>query len=115
MKKLIAIFAFLFLTVSMAGAQSSVSGKVTSAADGSNIAGATITAVGHANLKVTSNSTGNFAIDIPAGVTSLICTFNGMKSQTKTISSSTMNFVLEKKTVINNNTPTKGSTTTPSN
>ena len=116
MKKLIATFALLFLVITLAGAQSTVHGRVTNSTDGKPVANATIKAVG-GTATVTTNSGGNYNIDLPAGITQLSCTAAGMKPQVKTIKTVEMNFILEPKAakVINKADKTETAPTNPSN
>ena len=114
MKKLIATFAFFILAVTFAAAQTHVTGRVTSAADNKPIASATIKVVG-GTLSATTNANGQYSIDVPAGISQLTCSAPGMKPQTQTIKSATLNFSMQKKSPKNESAPAKNESTTPTN
>lgn len=91
-KRLMTFLACLFLSIGMALAQTQVSGKVTSAEDGSPVIGASIKVVGTSTGTV-SDVDGNFTLNVPANA-KLEVTYIGM--QKKIIkASSKMNIAMD--------------------
>lgn len=80
MKRLTSLFLCLFLMFEFALAQTKeISGKVTSAEDGSSIPGATISLKG-TTLGTITDMEGNYSLKIPANGETLIFSFVGMKT-----------------------------------
>ena len=78
-KRLMTLVAGLTLSTSMAFAQSQISGKVTSADDGSPVIGASIKVAG-TNTGTVTDIDGNFSLNAPAGA-KLEITYIGMQSK----------------------------------
>jgi TonB-linked SusC/RagA family outer membrane protein len=75
MRKLFFLFG-LMLSVSLAFAQQTISGRVTGE-DGNPLVGATVAAKG-ANATTTTNANGQFTLSVPAGVKTLVVSYVGM-------------------------------------
>lgn len=84
--------AGLFLSIGMAFAQTQVSGKVTSAEDGTPVIGATVKVAG-TNTGTVTDIDGNFSLSVPAGA-KLEVSYVGMTSKT-VAASKRMNIALE--------------------
>lgn len=80
MKKLMLMLACLLMTVGVAIAQTHVKGTVVSAEDGEPIIGATVLAKG-TTVGISTDINGNFELNVPANVKTLVVSFVGMLSQ----------------------------------
>lgn len=96
MKRKLTIFLIFFLGMQMAFAQGKVvTGKVTSAEDGTTIPGVTIMVTG-TTTGVTTDNNGNYQITLPNNNAVLKFSFIGFKSQSITVGqASTINVTLE--------------------
>jgi len=96
MKKIILLFGTFLLCTSMLFAQKQISGKVTSKEDGGALPGVTVTLKGTTIGGTITDVGGNYKISVPAGSTTLVFTFIGMKTQEVEIGNQTsVNVVLE--------------------
>jgi TonB-linked SusC/RagA family outer membrane protein len=91
-KRLLIFFAFLFLGVGLANAQTKVTGTVVSADDGEPVIGASIKVVG-TNTGTVTDVDGKFNITVPDG-SKLDVNYIGMKQQRVT-AAPTMNIVMQ--------------------
>ena len=73
------MLAALFMTVGVAMAQTHVKGTVVSAEDGEPIIGATVLAKG-TTVGISTDIDGNFELNVPAGVKTLVVSFVGMNT-----------------------------------
>lgn len=79
MRKILLFFAVVLVTVSVAYAQTrQVQGTVTSAEDGSGVPGVMIQVKG-TTLGVMTDAEGKYTLNVPAGSTTLVFSFVGMK------------------------------------
>lgn len=93
-KGLTALFLLLLSLAGQVYAQSrTVKGKVTAAEDGSPIIGATVLAKG-TNVGTVTNITGDYTLNVPAGVNTLVVKFIGMKDTEVPITGDVHNVVL---------------------
>lgn len=80
MKKIMLMLALIIMSVSVAMAQTHVKGNVVSSEDGQPIIGATVMAKG-TTVGVSTDIDGNFSLNVPSGVKTLVVSFVGMVSQ----------------------------------
>lgn len=81
MKKLTLLMAFLYaFAFTLLSQEVQVKGKVTSAEDGSALPGASVVVKG-TNAATVTDPDGNYTIKVPAGATTLVVSFVGMKTQ----------------------------------
>ncbi|HOK52133.1 MAG TPA: TonB-dependent receptor plug domain-containing protein, partial [Bacteroidales bacterium] len=81
MKKLTLLMAFLYaFAFTLLSQEVQVKGKVTSAEDGSALPGASVVVKG-TNTATVTDPEGNYSIRVPAGATTLVVSFVGMKTQ----------------------------------
>jgi len=81
MKKLTLLMAFLHaFAFTMLSQEVQVKGRVTSAEDGSALPGASVVVKG-TNTATVTDPEGNYSIRVPAGATTLVVSFIGMKTQ----------------------------------
>ncbi|MEO0000934.1 MAG: hypothetical protein RL766_980, partial [Bacteroidota bacterium] len=91
----IMMFLLQFAVILSATAQNrTVTGKISDSNAGTPLNGATITAKGTSNSTV-SGETGNFSIEVPAGVNSLVISFSGYSTREVAITGSVLNIGLE--------------------
>jgi iron complex outermembrane receptor protein len=91
----IMIFLLQFAVILSATAQNrTVTGKISDSNAGSPLNGATITAKGTSKSTV-SGETGNFSIEVPAGVNSLVISYSGYSSREVAITGTVLNIGLE--------------------
>jgi len=96
MKKIILLFGTFLLCTSMLFAQKQISGKITSKEDGSALPGVTVTVKGTTIGGTITDVGGNYKISVPAGSTTLVFTFIGMKTQEVEVGNQTsVNVILE--------------------
>ena len=84
MKKTILLALLVLMGVGLANAQTRVTGKVTSADDGSPLPFVTVTVKGYTAVATTGND-GSYALDVPAGGETLVFSFVGMEQEEVTI------------------------------
>ena len=83
MKRLMMVFASMFLVAGAVLAQTKITGTVVSGDDGEPIIGASVVVQGATGAGAITNIDGNFTIDVPAGK-KLVVSYIGMKTQTVT-------------------------------
>ena len=99
-QKLLGLLVVILISVSSLLAQTRVSGTVTSQEDGSPIPFASVFVKG-TNVAVTTDSQGNYSINVPAGATTLSFDVIGMKAMEVEIAGRTIvNVVMQPSTVV---------------
>jgi TonB-dependent SusC/RagA subfamily outer membrane receptor len=96
-KKLWLFFTiFLFMCVTAIAQERTISGRITSADDGSPLPGVNVRVQGTTNIGTISDAQGQYTIRVPSGYNSLEFSFVGMKPQTAAIGASNIiNVALE--------------------
>ena len=91
----IMMFLLQFAVILSATAQNrTVTGKISDSNAGTPLSGATITAKGTSSSTV-SGVTGNFSIEVPAGINSLVISFSGYATREVAITGAALNIGLE--------------------
>ena len=80
MKKVLILFAFLGFLSMQVFAQQAVTGKVTSADDGSGLPGVSVLVKG-TQVGTLTDVDGKYSINVPAGSNTLVFQFTGMATQ----------------------------------
>lgn len=96
MKKIYWQFSWVFLlllSVQVAWAQTTVSGRVTDKASGSGLPGVTVIVKG-TTIGTTSNVSGEYSLSVPSGSNTLVFSFIGFASQEADINGGTLDIQL---------------------